>query len=98
MALRGIYDVNREFEWDAGNLGHIAKHGVQAQEAEEAILVEPLEADVQSHDTEDRVLCYGRTKAGRLLTVLYVERDGKIRVVTAYPMTRPQQLLYFKGQ
>ena len=98
MALRRIYDVNREFEWDAGNLGHIARHGVQAHEAEEAILIEPLEADIQSHDTEERVLCYGRTKVGRLLTALYVERDGKIRVVTAYPMTRPQQLLYFKGR
>jgi len=41
-----------------------------------------LDADVQQHDGELRVLCFGRTKSGRLLTVLYTERRGGIRVVT----------------
>jgi hypothetical protein len=87
-----------EFDWDAENLRHIARHGVDREEAEEAVLIEPLEADVQSHESEDRVLCFGRAKSGRLLTVLYTERRGKIRVVTAYAMTRPQQQLYFDGR
>ena len=42
------------------------------------------------------LLCFGRTKSGRLLTVLYAERGGKVRVVTAYEMTKPQQHLYFQ--
>jgi uncharacterized DUF497 family protein len=86
-----------EFDWDAENLNHIARHGVTSGEAEEAVLIEPLEADVQQHENEERVLCFGRTKLGRLLTVLYTERRGKIRVVTAYEMTKPQQRLYFEG-
>ena len=53
--------------------------------------IEPLDADVQQHDCELRVLCFGRTKSGRLLTVLYTERRGKIRVVTAYEMTKRDQ-------
>jgi uncharacterized DUF497 family protein len=44
------------------------------------------------------VLCFGRTGSGRLLTVLYAERRGKIRVVTAYEMTKEQQQLYFEGK
>ena len=55
-------------------------------------------AGVQSHETEDRVLCFGRTVSGRLLTVLYTERQDRIRVVTAYPMSSPQQKLYFQGE
>ena len=36
--------------------------------------------------------------SGRLLTILYTERRGKIRVVTAYEMTKPQQQMYFEGK
>jgi hypothetical protein len=85
-----------EFDWDADNLQHIARHGIDPNEAEEAVLIEPLEADFQPHENEERVLCFGRTKSGRLLTILYTERRGKIRVVTAYEMTKPQQQMYFE--
>jgi hypothetical protein len=87
-----------EFDWDADNVQHIARHGINPKEAEEAVLMGPLEADVQSHEGEERVLCFGRTKSGRLLTILYTERRGKIRVVTAYEMTKPQQQMYFEGK
>lgn len=68
-----------EFAWDAENRKHIARHAITPKEAEEAALIEPLEAAVQQHESEERVLCFGRTKAGRLLTILYTERRGKIR-------------------
>lgn len=54
------------FDWDAANVKHIARHGIAPGEAEEAVLIEPLEVDVQPHDSEQRVLCFGRTKSGRL--------------------------------
>jgi uncharacterized DUF497 family protein len=86
------------FEWDAENRKHIARHGITPKEAEEAVRIEPLEAGVQHHESEERVLCFGRTKSGRLLTVLYTERNDRIRVVTAYGMTGEQQRLYFEGK
>ena len=86
------------FDWDAYNLKHIARHGITSKEAEEAVLIEPLEADVQPHEGEERVLCFARTKSGRLLTILYTERRSKIRVVTAYEMTKQQQRMYFEGK
>jgi len=85
-----------EFDWDAGNLKHIARHGISRDDAEEAVLIEPLEADTQQHEAEERVLCFGRTRSGRLLTVLYTERRGRIRVITAYEMTKQQQQAYFE--
>ena len=87
-----------EFDWDADNLKHIARHGITPEEAEEAVLIEPLEADVQAQEGEERVLCFGRTKSGRLLTILYTERRGKIRVITVYEMTKQQQRMYFEGK
>ena len=87
-----------EFDWDDANLKHIARHGIAPEEAEDAVLIEPLEADVQEHGREHRVLCFGRTRSGRLWTVLYTERRGKIRVVTAYEMSKRQQRMYVEGK
>ncbi|MBV8728598.1 MAG: BrnT family toxin, partial [Acidobacteriia bacterium] len=66
------------------------------EEAEEAVIIEPLDVDIQQQEDEPRVLCFGRTRLGRLLTVVYTERGDKIRVVTAYEMTESQQRLYFR--
>jgi len=84
------------FEWDEANRQHVARHGISPEEAEEAVTTDSLDVDVQQHESEPRVLCFGRTKSGRLLTVLYAERHGKVRVVTAYEMTKAQQRLYFQ--
>jgi len=83
------------FDWDAENLSHIARHGITREEAEEAVLIEPLDADVQQHEGGERVLCFGRTQSDRLLTVLYTHRRGRTRAVTTHEMTRAQQRLYF---
>lgn len=85
-----------EFDWDDANRQHIARHGISTEEAEEALQIDPLDADVQQRAGEQRILCFGRTKLGRLLTVLYAERHGRVRVVTAYEMTKAQQRLYFQ--
>ena len=42
-----------EFDWDSENRRHIARHGIAPGEAEEAVLIEPLEADVQQHESEE---------------------------------------------
>jgi uncharacterized DUF497 family protein len=56
-----------EFVWDASNIEHLGRHKITPQEAEEAILLDSLEPDLQRHSDEDRVLCFGRTAKGRLL-------------------------------
>ena len=53
-----------EFDWDADNLQQSQDMASTHKEAAEAVLIEPLEADVQPHESEDRVLCFGRTKSG----------------------------------
>lgn len=89
---------NVEFTWDASNIEHLGRHKITPQEAEEAILLDSLEFELQQHSDEERVLCFGRTAKGRLLTVIYAMRGEAIRVVTGYPMTKSQQRIYFQGK
>jgi uncharacterized DUF497 family protein len=55
-----------EFDWDADNEQHIARHGINPKEAEEAILIEPLETDVQPHESGSVVVCRAGTSSLRL--------------------------------
>lgn len=85
-------DLN--FDWDEANIGHIARHCVTAAEIEEAFhRPHGFEIDEPS-DGEERFLIYGTTAVGRYLTILYTERNGQIRPITAWDMTREELELY----
>ncbi|MGA2329414.1 MAG: BrnT family toxin [Bryobacteraceae bacterium] len=83
-----------EFEWDEANVRHIARHAATPEEAEQVLLNDPLVVAVQLRQGEQRVLCLGEPDAGRLLTVVFTKRTGKIRIVTAHPMNRKQRAAY----
>lgn len=83
-----------EFEWDEANVRHIARHVVRPEEAEQVLLNDPLVVAVHIRQREERVLCLGESDAGRLLTVVFTKRTGKIRIVTAHPMSRKQRAAY----
>jgi uncharacterized DUF497 family protein len=80
-----MYMAGIRFEWNDGNTNHIARHGVTPAEAEEAISGDPVVLQVQFRNAERRVLCAGRTATRRAITVVYTVRDGRVRVVTAFP-------------
>lgn len=85
-----------EFDWDAEDAKHIALHEVRRMEAEQVLRNDPVVVQYQERDGEERVLVLGQTNAGRLLAVVYTERGEKIRVVTAYPMTKRLEAIYFQ--
>ena len=81
------------FEWDEANLGHIVRHDVTAEEAQEVILGDPLDIEMQVAETdngEERLLQVGETAKGRILQLLTTWRDGKVRVISAWDA--PKQL------
>jgi len=86
------------FDWDGANAAHLARHGVTPQEAEQVFANDPMIVWTREYAEEERSLCFGRTSAGKFLTVIYTERKGRIRVVTAYRMTRAQQRMYVTGR
>lgn len=74
-----------EFDWDAHNEEHIARHHVTADEAEEAVL-DPSRVPFTAHrgpHGQRRAALVGATEAGRLLFVVLEKRGQAFRVVTA---------------
>ena len=49
------------FQWDAGNIPHIARHDLTCSEVEEVICGEVLELDVQYDGDEERFPLVGKT-------------------------------------
>ena len=74
-----------EFDWDEGNLTHIAEHGVSAEEVEYALERPTLELERQDwNEHEEYFQEAGMTGSGRILVVFTTWRGPKLRVVTAY--------------
>jgi uncharacterized protein len=75
-----------EFEWDAGKAAaNLAKHGVGFPEAM-GVFGDPLEvtiADPVHSRREARFVSIGLSEAGRLLVVVYTERERRIRIISA---------------
>lgn len=79
-----------EFDWDDprdpfGNTRHVARHGVTRAQAEQA-LTDPHGFDAPAYSTaaEERYAYVGATHSGRVVFVVYTERGGRIRIITAF--------------
>jgi uncharacterized protein len=94
MYIHCIYVM--EFDWDAKNTEHIGFHKVRTLETEQVLRNDPVAVQYQEQDGEERVLVLGQTNVGRLLAVVYAERGEKIRVVTAFPMSKRMETIYFR--
>jgi len=81
------------FDWDEANRDHLAQHNVKQEEAEQAILGDPLDIEMQVAEpcnNEERLLQIGETAKGRILQLLTTWRGGKVRVISAWDA--PKQL------
>jgi len=91
-------DAVTGFDWDAGNQGKNARHGVLDAEAEQVFFSQPLLVveDVAHSLDEPRFHALGTTAAGRGLHVTFTLRvDGtKIRVISARDMNRKERSIY----
>jgi uncharacterized DUF497 family protein len=84
------------FDWDAANLAHIARHGVTREEAEEVVLRDPLDMELQidgESNGEERLQQLGETSAGRILQLVTTWRGGMVRVISAWDA--PKQLKHY---
>ncbi len=79
------------FDWDVNNLGKIRVHRIKREEAEEALLNDPIPIYEQDVEGERRFVYYGESNAGRLLAVIVTERGERIRVMTAYDLDAGQR-------
>lgn len=85
-----------EFEWDGNKAqSNLEKHGVTFEEAAE-VFFDPFyqEGDATSNNYEERDFIIGYSLSQRLLLVVYLERSGRNRIVSARPATRAERKLY----
>jgi len=83
-----------EFDWDEGNLDHIAQHRVSAEEVEQVIANRPVDIKIQLRGGEERYLQIGETNSGRILFVVSTWRGPKVRVVTAFAANQRMRRFY----
>ena len=84
------------FEWDRHNLGKIQRHEISREEAEQALLNDPIPILEQEVEGELRYVYYGETSAGRLLAAVATERGHRLRIVTAYELNSKQRRDYHR--
>ena len=84
------------FEWDRHNLKKVKAHRVNVVEVEEALSISPILIYEQDAEGETRYVYYGETAGLRLLAVVLTERNGKIRVITAYELDAGQKRDYLE--
>jgi hypothetical protein len=84
------------FDWDEANLAHIARHGVTREEAEQTVLIAPLDLTHEYYEDEERFLLAGITSAGRVLLVVTTVRGDRMRVVTAYTAPAAMKRKYWE--
>lgn len=74
-----------EFDWDDENKKHIDAHKVAPAEFEQVLNNDPIDLDFDLIDNEERYRSVGLTNGGRLLSVAWTIRNGKVRAITAFP-------------
>ena len=88
------------FQWDAGNIDkNLLKHQVHNWECEQIFFNEPLVIldDAEHSLSEKRWAAFGQTDGGRLLTIIFTEREKLLRVISARAMNRKERGLYGKA-
>jgi len=75
-----------DFDWDDANVAHVVRHQVVPREAEEAVLLDPVDLGSEVVDGEERYASLGATAKGRVLLVVTTWRNDRIRVVTAFEL------------
>ena len=89
-----------EFEWDpAKAAANLRKHRVSFNEAA-SVFGDPLAytfVDPDHSRGEERWLTFGMSMGRLLLVVSHVERDGRVRIVSAREATKHERKIYEQG-
>lgn len=87
------------FQWDKGNIEKNSnKHNINNKEAEEIFFNRPLQifADLKHSQTEQRFEAFGITDKAKMLTIIFMIRDQKIRIISARIQNKKERRKYEK--
>ena len=88
-----------EFDWDHGNATKsLQKHSISSDSAEQAFinrdLLVPLGIQVAPVTNEPRFGALGTDFSGRELSLCFTIREGRIRIISARPMSKTERKNY----
>ncbi len=95
--MKGESEKAVGFQWDEGNADkNRITHNVENWEGEQIFFNAPLLilGDLKHSTTEEKWAAFGRTDAGRLLTVVFSKRGNLIRIISARDMNRKERRFY----
>ncbi len=88
------------FEWDQGNSSKsVIKHGVEQMEVESLFVLKlgvPLGWQIAPDMDEERLCVVGPTDSGRMISVVFTLREGKVRPISSRIASRKERVLYEK--
>ncbi len=84
------------FDWDEGNVLHIAEHAVLPNEVEQVFGNEALDINFEAVNGEERWTSIGRTVVMRVLVVVWTMRGERIRTVAAFEAAKRAATEYFR--
>ena len=86
-----------EFEWDPAKArANLRKHAVSFEEAA-TVFGDPLSVTIGDplHSTgEQRFIIVGRSRQGRIIVVVHVDRGHRVRIISARLATRRERRKY----
>lgn len=85
------------FDWDADkNSSNLAKHGIAFETATKIFDGPTVEFEDRRRDYgEPRIIAYGEAQ-GRILPVVYVWREDRIRIISARKASRQERESYYE--
>ena len=87
-----------EFQWDRGNSTKSkSKHGLTAEEVESVFYLKqavPLGRQVSPAVAEERLCVVGPTFTGKMISVVFTIRDGRVRPISSRVASRKERRLY----
>lgn len=87
-----------DFEWDDGNFSKSQqKHGVELDEVESIFHLRqavPIGRQISPEVDEERLCVVGPSNLGRMLSVVFTLRDGRVRPISSRLANRKEKRLY----
>lgn len=84
------------FRWNEWNIEHVARHGVEPDEAE--TVVARAAAPYPLERADEKWLVWGRGRGGRFLQVVFVfDEDDTVFVIHARPLTEDEKRRLRRG-
>ncbi|MGA2074830.1 MAG: BrnT family toxin [Terriglobia bacterium] len=88
----------REFDWDTGNVRHLAAHRITRPEFEQAMRHDPIIIDFSDESGEERWYALGATDRLRVLFLVFAFRGERIRPITGWDAGKKLRELYFRNK